>query len=345
MIKKILKSIAISAMALTVIISHTACKSNETNETAGDPVSKTEFHLNTSCTIEIRNMETSKANDVIAKAFKECEKYENLLSRTVEGSDIYKINHSDGKPVKVSDDAKYLIEESKKISEQTSGIFDSTIGKIEELWNFTGDNPKVPPQGDIQKALTQVGYKNVKVDGNTVTLENKRPFLDLGASAKGYIADRLYDFLKKEGVKSAIINLGGNVVAIGGKEGDKDWKIGIESPYSKKQNVIGAVSVKDKTIVTSGTYERYFEEKGKKYHHILDPQTGFPRNTDVLSVSIMAKSGKSVTCDLYSTTCLLLGKEKAIEFMKDKKGFEYCIVDNNQKITKSPGFNLSQQSE
>ena len=110
MIKKILKSIAISAMALTVIISHTACKSNETNETAGDPVSKTEFHLNTSCTIEIRNMETSKANDVIAKAFKECEKYENLLSRTVEGSDIYKINHSDGKPVKVSDDAKYFIE-------------------------------------------------------------------------------------------------------------------------------------------------------------------------------------------------------------------------------------------
>ena len=312
MIKKILKSIAISAMALTVIISHTACKSNETNETAGDPVSKTEFHLNTSCTIEIRNMETSKANDVIAKAFKECEKYENLLSRTVEGSDIYKINHSDGKPVKVSDDAKYLIEESKKISEQTSGIFDSTIGKIEELWNFTGDNPKVPPQGDIQKALTQVGYKNVKVDGNTVTLESKRPFLDLGAS---------------------------------GKEGDKDWKIGIESPYSKKQNVIGAVSVKDKTIVTSGTYERYFEEKGKKYHHILDPKTGFPRNTDVLSVSIMAKSGKSVTCDLYSTTCLLLGKEKAIEFMKDKKGFEYCIVDNNQKITKSPGFNLSQQGE
>lgn len=342
MLKKILKSIAISIMALTIIISHTSCKSNEP---VGNPVSKTEFHLNTSCTIEIRNMNEEKANDIITRAFNKCEDYENLLSRTVESSDIYKINHSDGKATKVSKDASYLISESNKVSKETGGIFDATLGKIEEMWNFTGDNPKVPPLSDVKKALTQVGYENIKVEDNTVTIEKKRPFIDLGASAKGYIADRLYDFLKDEGVESAIINLGGNVVAIGVKENGEDWKIGIEAPYSKKQNVIGAVSAKNKTIVTSGTYERFFEENGKKYHHILDPKTGFPRNTDVLSVSIMADSGKSVTCDLYSTTCLLLGKEKAIEFMKDKKGFEYCIVDNNERITQSPGFKLVQQGE
>lgn len=331
-LKKLTKISLFIVILFFVIITQSCGVSNEVTKRTG-------FYLNTSCTIEIHQMDKDKAEKIITDTFNLCQEYENQMSRTIEGSDIRKVNTSDGSPVEVNKETLELIEKSLSISKATDGDFDITVGLLSDLWNFTGENPKVPDKASLDEALSSVGYGNIVVDGNKISIKNKRAHLDLGAVAKGYIADKLVEYMEENGVESGILNLGGNIVTIGKKQG-KDWKIGIELPYSHQTDIIGRVEVADKTIVTSGVFERYFEENGVEYHHVIDPKTGYPKNTDVVLVSIMSDKGNSVYCDLYSTTCLLLGKEKAKEFMKDKKGFEYCIVDTDNNITTSSGFNL-----
>lgn len=331
--RKIFKLSSFMLILLFVIISQSACG-------AKVKTSKTEFYLNTSCTIDIYDKTESEGNEIISALFAECDKYEKLLSRTISTSDIGKINAAKGETTTVSQETAKLIEDALKVGEETNGDFDISVGQLSDLWNFTSDSPKVPSADSIFKALGSVGYKNVTLNGNDVTISNENTHLDLGAVAKGYIADKLADLAKKKGVTSGIINLGGNVVAIGAKPDGSPWKIGIELPYSGQSQVIGFVEIKDKTVVTSGIYERFFEEDGVKYHHVIDPKTGYPKKTDIVSVSILSDKGNSKLCDLYSTSCLLLGKEKAIEFMKDKAGFEYCIIDSDNNIITSDYFNL-----
>lgn len=308
-----------------------------------EPVSKTDFYLNTTCTIEIHDMNKKDAEELIDKAFGKCGYYEGLLSRTIKTSDIYKINHANGEAVTVDPETADVINEGLKKSKESNGSFDITVGKLTDLWNFSGENPKVPDKQDIEKALATVGYEKVHIHENQVQLTDKNTWLDLGAIAKGYIADRVSQYLISQGVTSGIVNLGGNIVTIGNKEDDTPWNIGLETPYTDKNEILGSIKLKDKTLVTSGIYERHFEENGKDYHHVLNPKTGYPYKTNIVSVSILSKLGNSSDCDGYSTVCLTLGKEKAIQFMKDKKDFEYCIVDTDGNITKSDGFNLIEE--
>lgn len=327
------KKLLMFLLCIAIIIPQVGCGSKQ-------PVSKTGFYLDTTCQIDIRDMDASQANKIITGAFSECEKYDNLLSITKEDSDVWKINHSEGNPTEVSSETAEIIKSGLEASKDTDGIYDITVGKLTRLWNFSAEDPKVPNDKDIKAAVKTINYKWVSVSGNTVTVSNPDTWIDLGSIAKGYIADKVASYMKEQGVTSGIVNLGGNIVTIGTKPDGSKWKIGIEMPYSERKEIIGMTNMEDQTLVTSGTYERFIEQDGKKYHHILDPSTGYPVDSDIVGVSILSKEGNSMLCDRYSTICLLLGSKKAEAFIKSKPDFEYVIIDNDNNIIDSKGFNF-----
>lgn len=325
------------------IITQTGCGNKE--------FSKNDFVLNTTCSITISGMSEDEAEAVLTEAFKVLREYERLLSRTIEESDIYKINHSGGTPVEVSDDTAEVIRQGMMMGDLSEGKFDITIGKLTQLWGFTGEDPKVPSAEKIFEMMGSVDYKKVKIEGNTVTLLDPDAAVDLGGIAKGYIADRLDDLLREKGVNSAMINLGGNVVLIGEKPDGSLWNVGIQRPYSDRTAVIGSVKAADSTLVTSGTYERKFEEDGVIYHHVLDPDTGYPVDTDLESVTIKAKRGNSSFCDGLSTVCLMLGEEKAenlVETLQNKypeMALEAAFIDKNDDMVQTDGMNIQLEDQ
>lgn len=339
--KRVVRVLITLALATILIISQTACTSQQTAK-----VSKTEECLDTTCEISVYNMNKSQANKVLTKAFDKINHMEDLMSRTVKGSDVYKINHAGGKYVKVSNETLEVIKLAINMSKASNGKFDITLGKISEMWNFNGDNPKVPKDSDIKSALACVGYQNIQIDGNKVRLKNTGAHMDLGGVAKGYIADQVTDVLESNDVDSAIINLGGNVVAIGKKSSAKKFVIGVERPYSDRTEIVGSVEAEDKTLVTSGIYERFYEEDGVKYHHVLDPATGYPAKTDLEAVTIVADKGNSGFCDAMSTACLILGEKDAKAFVAKmqktypKKHIEASFINSDDDISTTDGMNL-----
>ncbi len=351
-------------LSLALIITQTACGANEkTGENAG--VSKTGFFLDTLCTVTIFGVEDQdgklaamtdeKLNQnllqLITDAFKVCDTYEKMLSKTIETSDIAKINAAGGKPVTVSDETIEVIKKGIEYGDKSGGAFDITIGKATDLWGFreaeagedsqSGMVGKVPDAAELAETMKHVDYKKIKIEGNTVKLEDPEMELDLGGIAKGYIADKVTEFLCENGVTSGVVDLGGDIVVIGGKtetlvnpEGEaREFKVGIKDPLSESGDIIGTVPAKDKTIVTSGTYERYFEEDGKKYHHILDSKTGYPADTNILSVTIIAGKGCSADCDALSTSCLALGLDAGRKLIEKTEGAEAIFVDAEGNVT------------
>ncbi len=297
------------------------------------------FVLDTTCTISVYGTEDQKLAE---RGLQLCKDYEKILSKTVEGSDIYKINNAGGTPVQVRPETVQLLKKAIYYSKKTDGLFDVSIGGVSELWDFSGENPKVPAKKSIEEALSHVGYKNIKIEGKTVRLADPKTKIDLGAIAKGYIADRVADMLREEGVDRAIINLGGNVLTIGEKQSGLPWNIGVEKPFSGGSQIVGAVKSKDSSVVTSGIYERQFKQDGVLYHHVLNPKTGYPVKTDLDAVSILSK--ESVEGDAISTCCLLLGKERAEKFISEIAGVEAIFIDSGGKVssTGGSGFTLAE---
>ena len=339
---RLFRIIAAVLLTAVIIIPQTGCGGKE-------PVSGSEFCLDTSCEITIYDMEgmsEDKAAGIIDQAFAEIREYENMLSRTVEGSDVYRINHAEGKSTEVSEETLDVIRTGLLMAELSGGKFDITVGALTDLWKFTSDNPSVPEDQEISKALETVGYENITMKGNEVGLSDSETRIDLGGVAKGYIADKTGEYMEAQGVTRAIINLGGNITAIGEKEEDTPWNIGIERPYSDRSEIVGSIKVSDKTVVTSGIYERQFVEDGVRYHHVLDPQTGYPAETDLEAVTITAVKGNSGFCDSLSTACLILGKEKAhrlvlkLQDEYPQMEIEAAFIDKNDNIAQTDGMNL-----
>ena len=339
---RLFRIIAAVLLTAVIIIPQTGCGGKE-------PVSGSEFCLDTSCEITIYDMEgmsEDKAAGIIDQAFAEIREYENMLSRTVEGSDVYRINHADGKSTEVSVETLDVIHTGLLMAELSGGKFDITVGALTDLWKFTSDNPSVPEDQEIRKALETVGYENITMKGNEVGLSDSETRIDLGGVAKGYIADKTGEYMEAQGVTKAIINLGGNITAIGEKEEDTPWTIGIERPYSDRSEIVGSIKVSDKTVVTSGIYERQFVEDGVRYHHVLDPQTGYPAETDLEAVTITAVKGNSGFCDSLSTACLILGKEKAhrlvlkLQDEYPQMEIEAAFIDKKDNIAQTDGMNL-----
>lgn len=359
-LKNYMKKAALALLIIALIIPQSACKSNGQNASANQGISKTGFYLDTICTITIYGMEDrdgrlAAMSDeelkkecylVITDAFKVCTEYENLLSKTVEGSDIDRINSAGGKPVTVSDETIGVIKRGIRFGELSGGAFDITIGKATDLWDFHDDaetgheGGTIPSEKALKEAVSHVDYRNIEIEGNEIRLTDPETEINLGGIAKGYIADKVAEYLESRGVVSAIVDLGGNIVALGGKSaqlvisgGETEFRVGIKNPKAEDGSLLGIVPCKDRTVVTSGTYERYFEKDGVKYHHILDVKTGYPVDRSVLSVTVIAGRGSSADCDGLSTACLALGVEKGMALVKSLDGFEAIFVDTDGNVT------------
>lgn len=298
------------------------------------PISKSDIYFDTIITITVYD-----DNHIVFldECFSIAEKYENLLSKTVETSDIYKINHSNQKPTVVDSETIYLLEKALEYAKITNGVIDPTILPLSDLWNF-GENNTVPLSKDIASSLSYVGYENVIIDKetNSVILNHPNAGIDLGFIAKGYIADKMKEYLLSNGVESALINLGGNILTIGNKPDGSPYVLGIQEPFSDGQSSIPNVSIRDKSLVTSGVYERYFYENGILYHHILDTKTGYPIDNNIWGVTILSDS--SMEGDAYSTICLCLGLEDGMKLIEKTEGLEAMFITNDMELHYSSGF-------
>lgn len=265
-----------------------------------------------------------------------CKKYDTMFSMYAEGSDIYNINHAGGAPVSVSEDTATLIKKGIYYSELSGGSFDITIGAVSQLWDFTSGSGTIPDADAITSALSHVNYKNINVSGNTIQLLDPNAAIDVGAIAKGYVADRVKSYLKGKGVRHAIIDLGGNVLLIGSKTDGSKYNIGIQKPFNETGEPITSIKVADKSIVTTGIYQRYFEVNGKIYHHILDPRTGYPCENTLYSDTIITNS--SLTADALSTTCYLMGYEAANELVDQLDNVDAVFITDDYEVHYTKNF-------
>ena len=263
-----------------------------------------------------------------------CEKYEQLLSPTIDSSEINQINQAHGTPVSVSEETADLIELGKYYGDLSGGKFDITIASASDLWNFHDNaDHSIPDAGQLSEAVTHINYKTIEVNGTTVTMSDPYAKIDLGGIAKGYIADQVKNYLVEEGIEHAYINLGGNILTLGGKTDGSNFRIGIQKPFAEDGTVMAVLPVSDKSIVSSGNYERYFKKDGKIYHHILDPSTGYPIENNLNQVTII--SDKSVDGDALSTTCYALGLDEGLKLIRSMDNIEAVFITDDNTIYKS----------
>lgn len=278
--------------------------------------------------------------DVLEGCEKLCKKYDSMFSNKIEDSEISRINSAGGNPVEVSKETIKLIKKGIYYSEMSDGVFDITIAPVSNLWDFKAETPLVPSPEAIAEAVSHVNYENIIIRDNTVKLTDPHAGIDLGAIAKGYIADRIKDYLEEEGVRHAMINLGGNVLAMDSKLDGSDYNIGIQKPFDETGEPITSVKISDKSVVTSGIYQRYFKTDGKIYHHILDPNTGYPCENNLYSVTILTDS--SLTADALSTTCFLLGYDRGMKLINQLDNVDAVFITNDNQIHYSKNFQNNQ---
>lgn len=301
-----------------------------------EPLSRTGFYFDTVVTITLYD---KQEEELLDQCFLMAQSYENLLSKTVEGSDVWNINHGKGQPVSVSDDTLTLLHTALSFSRLTEGKIDPTIGPVTKLWDFSVSSAGlIPSPGDLSEALSHVGYENILIDGDTVCLPDPQAEIDLGFIAKGYIADRIKEYLLSRGVKSATINLGGNVLAIGTRPDGSPFRIGIQEPFAPEGTTALVLPVTDLSVVSSGIYERYFEYDGIIYHHILDTKTGYPVQNNLFEVTVLSQS--SMDGDALSTTCFLLGLEDGMALIESLENTEAVFITSDGLVHASSGLDL-----
>lgn len=275
------KFLSLTAIILMIVALSSCSKNNR--------ITRQTFAFDTVINITAFEKDSPKIEDAI----KLCRNYEKIFSRTDAKSELFSINEKGASPV--SDDIKEVLAFSLQMSEYTQGAFDITVAPLVELWNVA-ERTSPPDDSEILKALSHVGYNGVNL--NPFDITGKK--LDMGAVAKGYIADRLIEEFKKSSTENVIVDLGGNVALIG------QFTVGIRDPFNPEE-IFGTISLKDKSAVTSGAYQRYFEHEGKRYHHIIDPRTGYPSDSGIASVTVISPS--SMQADALSTAIFILGKD------------------------------------
>lgn len=286
--------------------------------------SETFFYFDTVVTI------TAECDsEILDGAFELCKYYDNLLSRTNESSDVYRLNHTEGFS-EVSGETAYLIKRAIYFSKITEGLFDITVCPVSDLYDF--NNEKAPTEDELKEAVKKVDYSRIFVDGNKVDLNGT--MIDLGGIAKGYICDKVTEYLKSKGVRNATVNMGGNIKVIG-----KDGDIGIKKPFSQTDEILTKLEVRNTSVVTSGIYERCFVKDGVFYHHIFDTETGLPASSDIVSATVVCDS--SLDADVLATICVLLGKEKATELIESIDGAEAIFVSEDFTTESTNGLYFS----
>lgn len=325
------RAVTFGALATVVLIAVAGCAGHRTTVE-----SKTDFVLDTACTITVYG---GAPKGTLERAFAVLKHVNRTMTIDGKDSELIDVNRAAGEhPVKISGETYRVIKDGLRYSNLTRGAFDITVGPLVKLWAIGRGGDTVPPEPKIRHALSLVNHSDVVLNDadHSVFLTRKGMVIDLGGIAKGYAGQAVDELLSKAGVKHAIIDLGGNIIALGTKVDGSLWRIGIQDPNRARGNYIGVVSVENKAVVTSGKYERYFIYKGKRYHHILSTKTGYPVENGISSVTII--SSNSTTADALSTSLFLLGVQKGISLIDSISQTEAIIVTEDKKIYTSGGL-------
>ncbi len=286
--------------------------------------------------------------DKLRQMFEYLSAFEAKTSAYRQNSEISKINDYSGvMAIEVSDEVYRMLARSKELCLQSNGRFDITVGPLVKLWNINGDSPGVPEESQINIMKKRVNIKKLTLDSKkkTAKLDNPYMSLDLGGVAKGFACDLAREKYKEIGLSSCLLSLGGNIYSFGTKPDGTAFIIGLRDPLGEAEDIFGTVTAPDQVISTTGGYERYFEENGIRYHHVLDPKTGYPAKTDLLSVTVIAKEG--ILADYLSTNLFIGGKAEVLKNL-NQENFDIVAIDTDKKIYLSEGikrnFRLAEDS-
>lgn len=336
------KSFILLAMALTMTLAGGILLMGLTSCSAASPrvpwaPPENRFLLDTVCTLTLPQ---GTAPELYEKVFDEVEELENTLSAHRENSEIRRLSRRGDEALPVSEETADLVKASLEISRLSGGLFDISIAPLAALWGIGTETARIPDDEERRAAQELVDYRRIKViPGDPPRIKAGRPgaALDLGGIAKGYAADEAARLLTEAGVERGIINFGGNILLVGRKPGNQPWWVGIQDPREPTGTYVGIVELSQPlAVVTSGIYERFFEEGGIRYHHILDPRTGAPARSGLLSVTIVHQ--KAMTADALSTAVFLMGLEKGSAFLESQKDTEGILITEKGEIFLSSGL-------
>lgn len=321
--------------AITLIFALTGCATLFQNAALPQPISVSGFKLNTY--VEIKGYDRACTMELLQNALALCDKYEHMFSRTDKDSILSELNQNH--TAVVPEELGELIEYGITYGNLSGGSFDISIGAVSSLWDFTAAAPVPPDRDAVSKAAASVNYADINIKKNqdktyTVVLPEDM-ILDLGAIAKGYIADKIKEYLIENGVKSALINLGGNVLCVGDRPGNGSYIISVRLPFGEASEYLCRLAVSDMSVVSSGTYERCFTYDGTFYHHMLDPRTGYPYDNGLSQVTVISKD--SVTGDCLSTSCFTLGLDEGLKLIENTAGVEAIFVTKDNVTHLSSG--------
>lgn len=319
---------------ICILMSMTACADTETGESQVNspaPQVSSFFAMDTYMKITAYG---DNAEEALSQAEERIMTLEKLWSVTDENSEIYAVNHNNGNPVTVSLETAELLRFSLTVSDMTNGALDCTMYPVQAEWGFTTGDYKIPSDDSITTLLANTGYEKIDLDGQNITIpENMQ--VDLGAVGKGYTGDLVVDILKEHGISHALLDLGGNVQTLGTKPDGTNWKLGLRSPFD--EGSFATLEVSDCAVITSGGYERYFiGEDGETYWHILDPETGRPAHSGLISATIVGEEGR--LCDALSTSVFVMGLDKAESLWKQHDDFEMVLVTEDGNIYVTEGL-------
>ncbi|MDL4840490.1 FAD:protein FMN transferase [Aquibacillus rhizosphaerae] len=300
------------------------------------PFKETAFLMGTVVTVKIYDKEKES---VLKPVFKRIHDLANQINAEESESEIDKVNEKAGvEPVEVSSDIYNLVKAGKQHSTKSNGSFDITIGPLTSLWHIGYEDARKPEQSEIDDVLPLIDYEKVELidQEQTVFLKEKGMRLDLGAIAKGFIADEVVEVLKENGVTTAIIDLGGNIYVMGNNPSGEAWNVGIQDPFSARGEIVGKVRQSNRSVVTSGIYERFLEVDGIKYHHLLNPGDGYPFMNDLAGVSIISE--QSIDGDALSTTVFSKGLVDGLEYLENISGVEAIFISTDKKVYTTSGL-------
>jgi len=320
-----------SIIGLFLILSFLSCAQNESY--------RIDFAMGTVCSVSLFEYgHDSVYNDV----FSRIHQIENLMSLNIPSSDVSRINAASGiEAVIVHEDTFKVIERAIYFAQLSNGAFDPTVGPLVSLWGIGSENQRIPTHEEIEKVLPLVNWRNVDLNAQikSVFLTQRGMALDLGAIAKGYAADEAARIIKDAGIKRALIDLGGNIIVIGQKKDKRKWRVGIQNPSEIRGSIAGVLQVYESTVVTSGVYERFFDENGKRYHHIFDPSLGYPVDNGLLSATVITNI--SMDADALSTVIFVLGYEEGIAIINALPETEAVFVFDDKSVIKTSGVDFT----
>ena len=326
-----MKKLIYPLLIISLLVFLTGCDIGQPKSVQSEDVA-----LGTIINQEVYGANAQKASDEVLARIKELDALWTINSP---GGDINKLNNNAGQGyVELSPETISILKKARQISDLSGGTaFDITVAPLVKAWGIGTDNPQVPADDVLKKLVSLVNYQDVLVDEatNSASLQKTSQMIDLGGIAKGYIGDMAIEIYKKNGITSAFANLGGNVVVLGSKPDGTAWKVGIQNPRGQNGEIVGVVNVVDKAVVTSGDYQRYFIKDGKRYCHIIDPQTGYPIDSGLMSVTIISSSATDAD---GLAKAIVLGLDKGMDLVEHYGKAEAVFITNDKKIYVTPGL-------